>query len=243
MLKLIRYDFRRSRDRILAALVIMVLLHIGIWVSSDTTSKDIISMHLITYFVIGIVFLFITVFNYNRNLKSYQRRLLPVNTLFTVLSPLLLYWLLLLVVLLIGLLHLGLYVLLYSADFMPGNFWTVASRSALQCIWSAGFVLLMIMFACTVARSIRVRGKIWIGIAVLVALQNGVAYLEERMFKSYFRGIDNAFRFEVIKASDVPSGLMLNYVGYNLWPLVFEAVIAALLIYAMTILVRKRTEL
>lgn len=243
MLKLIRYDFRRSRDRILAAFVIMILIHIGIWVSSGTTSNDVISGHLITYFTIGIVLLFITVFNYNRNLRSYQRRLLPVNTLYTVLSPLLLYWLLLLTLLLIGLIHLGLYVLFYSADFLPGNFWTVASRSALQCTWSAGFVLLMIMFACTVARSLRVRGKIWIGIAVLVALQNGVGYLEEKLFNSYFIGIDNAFRFEVLDASEVPSGLKLNYVGSNLWPVMFEVAVAVLLIYATTVLVRKRTDL
>lgn len=243
MLKLIRYDFRCSRDRILAAFVIMILIHTGIWVSSGTTSNDILSGHLITYFVVGIVLLFVTVFNYNRNLKSYQRRLLPVNTLYTVLSPLLLYWMLLLTLLLIGLIHLGLYILLYSADFLPGNFWTVALRSALQCIWSAGFVLIMILFACTVARSLRVRGKIWIGIALLVVLQNGVAYLEQLMFKSYFLGIDNAFRFEVIKASDVPSGLKLNYVGSNIWPVIFEVTIAGLLIYATNILVKKRTEL
>lgn len=242
MLKLISYDFRRSRDRILAAFVILILFHIGIWVSSGTTNDDVLSGHLITYFAFYIVFLFIAVFNYNRNLKSYPRRLLPVNTLYTVMSPLILYWLLLLTLLLIGLIHLGLYVLVYSADFMPGDFWTVASRSALQCTWSAGLVLLMTMFACTVARSIRVRGKVWIGIAVLVALQNGVAYLEEKLFSSYFIGIDNAFRFEVLKASDMPSGLKLNYVGSNLWALVYEAVVAVLLICAMTVLVKKRVE-
>ncbi|WP_310833038.1 hypothetical protein [Paenibacillus pedocola] len=243
MLKLIRYDFRRSRDRILAAFVIMILIHTGIWVSSGTTSNDILSGHLLTYFSIGAAFLFITVINYNRNLKSYARRLLPVNTLYTVLSPLLQFWMLLLTLMLIGLIHLGLYILFYSADFLPGNFWSVALRSALQCTWTAGLVLLMTIFACTVARSLKVRGKIWIGIAVLAGLQNGVAYLEQLLFKSYFLGIGNAFQFEVLKASDVPSGLKLNYVGSNVWPVIFEVAIAGLLIYATTVLVKRRTDL
>lgn len=159
MLKLIRYDFRRSRDRILAALVIMVLFHIGVWLSSDSSVNDTVSAHLVAYFSIGVVFLFFTAFSYNRNLKSYQRQLLPVKALYTVLSPLLLYWLLLVCLLIIGLMHLGLYILFYSADLLPANFWSVSARSALQCTWSAGFVLLMIMFASTVARSIPFRKR------------------------------------------------------------------------------------
>ncbi|WP_342566026.1 hypothetical protein NST84_13320 [Paenibacillus sp. FSL R7-0345] len=243
MLKLIAYDFRRGRDRILAAFVIMVLFQIGVWVSSGTTIEETVSIHLIIYFILGIIFLFFAAFSYNRNLKSYQRRLIPVKTIYTVLSPLLLYWLLLLCLLVTGLIHLGLYVLVYSADFIPANFWPVAARSALQCTWSAGFILLMVMFASTLARSIPLKGKVWITLAVLFILENGVAYLEKLLFNNYFIGIDNAFRFEVVKASELPGSLELVYVGSNLWALVFEVVVAVLLVYTMTVLIKKRTEI
>ncbi|MBY0011241.1 hypothetical protein [Paenibacillus typhae] len=243
MLKLIAYDFRRSRDRILAAFVIMAVFQIGVWFSSGTTVKETVSIHFIIYFILGIVFLFFAVFSYTRNLKSYPRRLIPVKTIYTVLSPLLLYWLLLLSLLLTAMIHLGLYVLLYSADFLPGNFWPVAARSVLQCTWSAGLVLLMIMFACTVARSLPMKGKVWITLAVLFAIENGVAYLEKVLFNNYFIGIDDAFRFEVVKASELPSGLELVYVGSNPWALVFEAGVAVILVYAMTLLIKKRTDI
>ncbi|WP_042199968.1 hypothetical protein [Paenibacillus camerounensis] len=242
MLKLIRYDFRRSRDRILAAMVILVLFHIGIWLSSDSSVSDTVSAHLVAYFSIGAVFLFFASFNYNRNLKSYQRQLLPVKALYTVLSPLLLYWLLLVCLLIIGLLQLGLYILFYSADFLPANFWTVAARSVLQCTWSAGFVLLMIMFASTVARSIPLNKKIWVTLIIVFGLQSAVGYLEELLFSNYFMGIDSAFRFEIVKASDIPSGLEMLYAGSGPWPFFFEAGIALLLIYGMTVLIQKKTE-
>ncbi|MDF9839080.1 MULTISPECIES: hypothetical protein [unclassified Paenibacillus] len=244
MLKLISYDFRRSRDRILAVLVIMILFQIGVWLSSGTTIEETVSIHLIVYFVVGTIFLFFAAFSYNRNLKSYPRRLIPVNAIYTVLSPLLLYWLLLLSLLLIGLIHLGLYVLVYSADFLPANFWPVVIRSTLQCTWSAGLILLMVMFACTVARSIPLKGKVWITLAVLFAIENGVAYLEKLLFNNYFIGLDNAFRFEITKASDLSSGLELVYTGSDLiGVLVFEAGVAVLLVYAMTLLIRTRTEI
>lgn len=244
MLKLISYDFRRSRDRILAVLVIMILFQIGVWLSSGTTIEETVSIHLIVYFVVGTIFLFFAAFSYNSNLKSYSRRLIPVNAIYTVLSPLLLYWLLLVSLLLIGLIHLGLYVLLYSVDFMPANFWPVAAYSALQCTWSAGLILLMVMFACTVARSIPLKGKVWITLAVVAVLENGVAYLEKLLFNNYFVGLDNAFRFEVIKASELPSGIELVYTGSDLiGVLTFEAGVAVLLVYAMILMIRKRTEI
>lgn len=74
----------------------------------------------------------------------------------------------------------------------------------------------------------------------MFGLQSAVGYLEERLFSNYFIGIDNAFRFEIVKASDIPGGLEMLYAGSSLWPLVFEAGIAVLLIYVMTKLIQKK---
>ncbi|MNI91069.1 hypothetical protein D3C73_1486840 [compost metagenome] len=75
-------------------------------------------------------------------------------------------------------------------------------------------------------------------------LQNGVAYLEQLLFDNYFAGINNAFRFEMIEAADMSNGLTLNDVGTNLmWPVVFEVALAAMMIYVMTVMVKKRVEL
>lgn len=242
MLKLIKYDFRRSRDRILAYFVIALLVHAATWYWNRKMGLQLIGLNLTTYVVVGVSLLLTSAITYGRNLKTYHRRLLPVRSLYTILSPLLLCWALLLAVVIIASLHLGIYVLVYSADFLPGNFWPVALNCMLQLIWFSGLTLISIMFAITVANSLRVKGKIWIIIAVLVALQNGLSYLENLLFKSSLASVESVFEFDVLNVDSVPSGITFSYPDLNYWPMLFEAAIAVILIYAMNVLLKKRVE-
>ncbi|AIQ18048.1 hypothetical protein H70357_16200 [Paenibacillus sp. FSL H7-0357] len=242
MLKLIKYDFRRSRDRILAYFVIAILVHAATWYWNRHMGVQLVAINLTTYVVVGISLLLTSAITFGRNLKSYHRRLLPVSSLYTILSPLLLCWTLLLSVVIIATLHLGIYILVYSADFLPGNFWPVALNCILQLIWFSGLMLISIMFAITVANSVRVRGKIWIIIAVLVVLQNGLSYLEQLMFKSSLAGVESMFEFDVLDADSVRSGITFSYPVLNYWPMLFEAAVAVILIYAMNVLLKRRVE-
>lgn len=203
---------------------------------------QLVAINLTTYVVVGCSLLLTSAITYGRNLKSYHRRLLPVSSLYTILSPLLLCWTLLLSVVIIATLHLGIYILVYSADFLPGNFWPVALNCILQLIWFSGLILIFIMFAIKVANSLRVRGKIWIIIAVLVVLQNGLSYLEQLMFKSSLAGVENMFEFDVYEVKTIPSGITFSYPDFNYWPMLFEAAVAIVLIYAMIVLLKKRVE-
>lgn len=112
----------------------------------------------------------------------------------------------------------------------------------LQLIWFSGLTLISIMFAITLANSLRVKGKIWIIIAVLVVFQNGLSYLEQLLFKSSLASVESMFEFDILEMDSVRSGITFSYPHLNYWPMLFEAVIAVILIYAMNVLLKKRVE-
>ncbi|MEC0170819.1 hypothetical protein [Paenibacillus graminis] len=243
MLKLMKYDLRSRRERILAFFVIMLLVQAGIWISNSSLGAGLITLHIITYAGFSFALLLFAFFSYFRYLKSYARRLLPVPTVKSVLSPLLLFWVLLLSVVAIAAVHFAIYILAYSTDVLPVNFWPVASWSVLNLLWTAGFELVLLMFALTLAISLRIKGTIWIAIAVFMVVENGLSFMERQFWGNYISALDNVFRFEIFDPSTVSSGVKLFGTPTEfLWPLLFEAAIGAVLIYVITLLVQKRIE-
>ncbi|MEK3904365.1 hypothetical protein [Paenibacillus sp. FSL R7-0179] len=244
MLKLLKYDLKRRKERILVFIVIALLAQAGLWISSAQIDVNLASLNLVIYCILAIAMIFIAVTGYFRNLKSYQRRLLPVTALQTVLSPMLLALLLMGVVILIGLAHLGIFKLLYTtANFIPGNLQTVGFRALLQSVWSSGFLMVMVMFSFTVAYSLRMKWRVWVGIALLVLLQNGIGYLEKLLFNTYFIGLDNAFKFEIYNGEpQTGSEFTIPYLPINPGALLFEVAVVCLMIYGMVMLVRRRIE-
>ncbi|WNS45545.1 hypothetical protein [Paenibacillus sp. MMS20-IR301] len=243
MLKLLKYDLRRKRERILVCIVITLLIEIAMWVSSSGMNKELLAINLSGYAGLAVAFLFITFSSYFRNLKSYQRRLLPVTPLQTVLSPVLLAFVLLLIVIAIGLVHAGLYQLMYPMDFLPDNIVYVSFRCLLQIMYSVFFLMTMTMFSITAALSLRFKRRVWAGVALLTVLQNVTANLEKLIFNINYVGIDNSFTFVLYENKLRPaSGVTIRYLDSNQWPLLFEFAIACLLIYGMTVLVKRRIE-
>lgn len=243
MLRLITYDLRRRRERILVFIVITLLIEIAMWTSSSGIDSKWGSLTLGPYFCLAIAFIFVAVAGYYRNLKSYQRRLLPVTPLQTVLSPILFAILLILIVIIITLLHSGIYFLAYRMDFLPDNILSISVKILLQTIWSSIFLMTIVMFSITVALSMRFKGRVWVGIVLLTLLQNVVSYLEMLLFDSNYIGLDNSFTFVLYKDNLRPdSGVTIRYLDTNQWPLLFEMGVACILIYGMVVLVKKRIE-
>lgn len=244
MLKLLKYDLRRRRERILVFIAIAVLIQPALWISSSGLDMNLLTMNLTVYMVLAVTLLLVATLGYLRNLGSYPRRLLPVTALQTVLSPLLLALLLMMIVIAVALAQLGLYRLFDPLDFLPDHLLTLGISIILQFTWSAGILMIMIMFAITVAFSLRSKWRVWIGVATLFVLQNGISFLEKAMFDIYFVGMDRTFNFEVYHQQMRPqSGITLRYLSDNPLPLVFESVLACLLIYGMVQMVKRRIEL
>lgn len=242
MLKLLKYDFRRNRDRILRVYAIIMLVQAGIWVFVDEPNGGMFIGNVVTYVIAGIILQIYNVRTYDHNLRSYHRRLLPVNPVLSVLSPLLLGWILLLGVVAMAELHLGLYILFNSADFLPADFWSLSSASLLQMVWVAGYLMILLMLSITVARSLRIKGQVWIGIAVFFIVENGVSYIEQQLFGKSYSALENALQFHMVGGKITPDFHTTAGSLVNIGAILFEVITAALVLYIIVLLVKKRVE-
>ncbi|ULO05190.1 hypothetical protein H1230_18965 [Paenibacillus sp. 19GGS1-52] len=251
MLKLLKYDFRRNRDRILRVYAITLLVQVGLWIFADKTGIWILGKetnggmfigNIFTYLVAGIILQSYNIRTYDHNLRSYHRRLLPVNPVLSVLSPLLLGWILLLGVVAMAELHLGLYILFNSADFLPANFWSVSTASLLQMVWVAGYLMILLMLSITVARSLRIKGQVWIGIAVFFIVENGISYIEQQLFGKSFSALENALQFHMVDGKITPDLYLTSGSIVNVGAVLFEVITAAVVLYIIVLLFKKRVE-
>jgi hypothetical protein len=241
MLKLVKYDFRRNRDQILALFVVTILAQIGVGFTRFTES-EIILFNIMVYLIAVVILFFFALRTYDYNLKSYNRRLLPLQVLYTVLSPLLLFLGLLLGIFIVAYIHLGVHIMMYSSALLPANFWSVSSYVVLALIWASAFAMLLIMFSITVARSIRMKGSMWVGLVTFFIAQKVISLIEDRIFNHTFISLDSAFRFEVTNEVGSSNRIEVSDYTLGLLPMLFEVVIAVLLIAVIIKLIKKRVE-
>ena len=239
MLKLVKYDFRRNRDMILAVFVVTIIVQI--WIGFvNFTDQEMFSLNAVVYVIAVLIVYVFALRTYVHNLKSYNRRLLPIKTLYTVLSPMVLFLFLLLGVVMMVLIHLGVYAIMYSTSYLPTSFWKGASFSVVLLFWFTGFSMLLVMFSITVALSIRFKGRVWIGIVTCFILQYVISFLEEWIFEGSMS--DNALRVGLIDESTFRSMSSLSREVSIIWPTLFEALIALIMLYGIVKLVKKRVE-
>jgi len=244
MLKLMKYDLRRNRDKIWGSLAVIILLQTAVWVSSRVSHWDQQAEFILSttvYVISGVVLLVQAGITYGYNLKSYHRRLLPIKTVFTVLSPLLMYMILMLGIIVLAALHLGLYSLL-DPHMIPDNTWYYATEGVIQLFVSACFMMVILMLSITVANSFSNRASVWIGIVTFFVLQNGLSWLEYLLFGPNNSG--SAFQFE-INVEGPASGGMADITRnlFQIGPLLFEAAFVAVVLYVTTLLVKRKVDL
>ncbi|WP_150268273.1 hypothetical protein [Paenibacillus tepidiphilus] len=242
MLKLLKYDFRRERDRILAMFAVALLVQLGLWISRAKLDDELLALNTMIYVALGIGMIVTAVRIYLYNLKAYHRQLLPERTLWKLLSPLLLLWMLLLAVELVAVLHVAMYVQIYTTDFFPSNVSAMGPVILFSVLWTCGFLLIMLMLVIAVVGSLRVRGKVWIGILMAVGLQNGYAYLENWLFGPYSLRIDQILNMEYVPAQSSPVKYLAPSALPSIWPLLFELATAGLMLWAIHYLVKNKLE-
>lgn len=242
MLKLVKYDFRRDRDKFLAVFVITILVQlvIGFTVRSD---QEMFMMNVTSYAVAGVVLLFFSLRTFGQNLRLFNRRLVPVPVLYTVLSPIMLFLGSLLCLFLVAYIHLTVDIMMFSTSFLPEKFWLISAYTVLIVFWASAYSMLLVMFSMTVAMSVRVKGRVWIGIAVFFVVQYIISLLETSMFDHKNITLERAFRFEVTDEAAKLNNIETSQYVLGLLPTLFEAVIIVILVFAIVKLVKKRVEL
>lgn len=253
MIKLFKYDWKRDSNTIYSVLAVLVigqlLLHwLGISRGWEPTVR--LGVGLAVYIAAVVVMVITGYKSYIKNLKSYQRRLVPIHPLYHVLSSLLFSTLIMLAVFAIAAAH-GL-LLISRSDLMAflelGNLqltaWDVIVAAA-SGIWGTFFVVLLVFFAITVGAMVSIRGKagVWVGIITFIALSNLISLINEKVFEQV--GSTSNFGIAQIETGStvVPDTFTINSIGTGLGGFLFELAVAALLLWLMVWPIRKKLEI
>lgn len=253
MIKLFKYDWKRDSNTIYSVLAVLVigqlLLH---WVGVSRGWDPMIRMGVsLAVYIAAVVVMVITGYkSYIKNLKSYQRRLVPIHPFYHVLSSLLFSTLIMLMIFAIAAAH-GLLLISRSdltAFLELGNLqltvWDVITAAA-SGIWGTFFIILLVFFSITVGAMVNIRGKagVWIGIIVFMALSNIISLINEKVFEQV--GSTSNFGIAQIEAGStvIPDAVTINSIRTGLGGFLFELAVAALLLWLMVWPLRKKLEI
>ncbi|NUU64463.1 hypothetical protein [Paenibacillus agri] len=246
MLKLMKYDFRRNRDQILGLYAVTLLLEAVIWILAEVYHWENLSMlvlQAVTYFSAAIFLVVLACRTYSTNLKSYGRKLIPVKTLYTVLSPLLLNLILLIVLIALAVLHVAIYGFVYP-DILPKDFWYISFISVLNLLGAAMVFLIALTFSITVSHSLPFRSKVWIGILTLFVLNLILGLVEGQLFPDSGGWMELAFRYNFTSGEYLnANGIEAAGKAFDIGPALIETVFCLILLYASTWLVKKKVEI
>lgn len=121
MMKLLKYDWKRNANTFLGMVAILAIAQLLItWfgITKNWTAEITVVLIVMLY---ASALIFVTVLGcktFDHNIKAYNRRLLPVHPVWSVISSLLLSWIFVLTVVAIAAIHGGVY--LNIAEALPG---------------------------------------------------------------------------------------------------------------------------
>ncbi|MFC3746688.1 hypothetical protein [Paenibacillus sp. GCM10012306] len=246
MLKLLKYDFRRNRDQILGLYAVTLLLETVIWIVAEVYDWEKLSMFVLqaAIYVSAAVFLVVLACRtYSTNLKSYGRKLLPLKTYYTVLSPLLLNLILFLALIVLAILHVAIYGFVYP-DILPADFWYISFISILNTLGAAIIFLIALIFSITLSHALSFRSKVWIGILTLFVLNLILGLIEGKLFPNSEGWLDLVFRYNLTSGEYVePNRIEMSSKAFDIGSFLFEMVFCLILLYASTWLVKKKVEI
>ncbi|MEC0089419.1 hypothetical protein [Paenibacillus macquariensis] len=248
MMKLLKYDFKRNGAKLLGVAVVLILAQLSIMLLiNNITLITVFSM--LAYMIAGVILFITPIRTYSYNLKAYHRKLLPVHSLKTIISPIAMGFICLLILGLIMLIHGYVYLTVYENTriFDIIKMYPMDTiMSLLSACWIMINMLITIFLAITIATSIRSKGSFWIGIVVFFIIVNGLSWIENLFFGESQWGIFQIFSDESNSAVD---GIVTN-VNYNpssltggmIGSFIFELVCSVAFLYIMVKLIDRKVE-
>jgi hypothetical protein len=242
-MKLLKYDLKRNANMLIGIAAILLIVQISIMLFIDINEVQLV-LSVLAYFTAGIIVFVTMIKTYTYNIKAYHRKLLPVHTFHTVVSPIFLGMSCLLV-LMIGA---GTQGYIYSSRIpqlanlweMTKMSWTDTSIVLLSGLWSIIYLVITIFLAITIAYSIRMKGSFWFGIVAFLLLWNVLSWIESLIFNNQDIGPFQFFSLQInaTENSISSSSLPLNISGN----MIFEVISAVIFFYIIVKLLDRRVE-
>ncbi|WP_405131545.1 hypothetical protein MHB43_05970 [Paenibacillus sp. FSL H8-0317] len=245
MMTLLKYDFRRNWNTLLAGLVILIIAQVGLSLFvSEVTG---IVLGIMGYVGVGVAIYVKMIKTYTSNIRSYNRRLLPITGLSHVLSPLIFGALCGLGLVIIFATHAYIYISMKLRMNMASNIDLSGLHLSdyisllLFSAWVMVFMTVIIFLSISIAGSFRWRTGPWIGIVAFLVLVNLLGWLENIITTGRFSP-NEMFRY-----TEESTGISITANGVlwsdGMWgSIVFEVIVAVILVWATIYLNNKKVE-
>lgn len=255
MIRLLKYDWKRNANALVAATVILILAQIAIAVLGEVYDWQPIMAYILSVVVFAFagLMLFLTVCQtYNANLKAHSRRLLPIPSLYAVASPLLLLLGGMTLLFVLFLLHefvyatwLGLDVSVIAAIIEQLPFGRIIGF-LIGCAWIAVAGTIFILFCITFARTFEGRIGTWMGIAMFIGLSILTSWFGTEVIPTPASG-DVPFGMTGISLTEsAQNGLELTVTGFEgiaLVSFLFELGYTIALLYGIRYMIHHKIKL
>lgn len=245
MMTLLKYDFRRNWDTLLAWLAVLIIVQIGLAIFVSDITGSVIGF--IAYVGVGVSIYVKMIKTYWSNIRSYNRRLVPVTGLSHVLSPIIfgtLCWLGLMVVA-------AIHYFIYSTTHTGINFTSYINDSGIHLSeilnvllflwWVAMFSIIIIFLSISIGGSFRFKTGPWISIVAFFVLVNVISWLENIIFSGRFNS-NELFHFTEESTALSFTSNRITWSDGTWASIIFEIIVAVILVGVAVYLNNKKVE-
>ncbi|RJX41243.1 hypothetical protein D3P09_04455 [Paenibacillus pinisoli] len=251
MLKLLKYDWKRNATMSLAGLIILLvaqIVNLTVGWRNGWNEQFVIVIACLLFFFSGFLVFLMACQTFGANLKAYSRRLLPLPTIYTIASPLVLMFGLSLVLFLVFAAFDAVFAAMYDkeASFLSLlaeqlTFGEAALAIALA-IWGSLFTSLVIFFSMAFSRIVEGKGGTFLGIIVCILIFVTVPWVEDILFSP--EQIYGLIRLSPLESGNGSMTLTFGSANSLEWlTLAFEAGVLICLIYGTIFLIERRIKL
>ncbi|GKU78239.1 hypothetical protein [Paenibacillus sp. L3-i20] len=255
MIKLLKYDWKRNASVILAALVILLLIQVAFTTAGWLKDWDVdfISVISILLYAMSAFLAFLMACQtFNYNIKAYSRRLLPLPTLYTIIAPIILLFLIQLVIALIFVAHASIIEMIFGEEktmhLFDLNYFAFMELASIAVSYGWGTLIttLMIFLSITLSKTVEGRGGTFLGIVVCLAMFIAMPYMAWLIFPDSVNSTQY-LGFLTLELTEAADGTMTwdvtPFDGVRWLVLLFEGAVMTALIYGTVFLMNRKIKL
>lgn len=253
MMKLFKYDWKRNGVTIVATLIVFLAAQIALTTAgrlNDWNESVIYAVTATLYGIVGFLAILMACQTFNSNIKAYSRRLLPLPSLYTVITPIILLLVSHFVIFLLYLAHDWILSLLFTQDTLLALASQYADISVMAVmvlgyLWTTIFTLIVIFSSITLSQTIEGKAGTFLGIVFCLALFSAISFVES--FISPVSDDSTEMGFIRFVTEETGKGMItaeVNPFVVSQWGVVlFEVVVGAALVYGIVYMMNRKLKL
>lgn len=249
MINLLKYDFKRNATMLGAGAAILVLLQTALLMAGKWGGWGFLTVHslLVLIFIMSVVLAYVTIsITYRKNITAYSRRLLPLPSIYTAITPILL---------LLGI-QLALAAMYCLYDIAMSS-WLGYETTLLQVavdnlsfsewlnllfsmIWITIVFTVFLFFCITLSATTKSKGGVWLGIIAFFGIAYVITVVQNILFPDNYMDANPNFGFEI---TDAGSTISLGGLETINWlSVAYDGVFAGLMILGISYLLNRKVK-